>query len=248
MRGIIKAAKAIVAISLIGTLAIVAVGCGDSTRNDQGTAFTFLGWFQEIDDEIVGLVFTATPLSGYPITGGSDDPEIGAPGFLSEPFGLAGMSNNMTGQFVRVDRIHHEYYVPGASSQPPSSSVAVPTTLLPASDGLPPQSSLPGALDPDVIQPPEGAENALGSISFAAAAFIPSSVREYLVLNKNQFPEPPYIMVVTSTASGVTSAGNRINSNSVEFEILIEPDVIITPTPGTGIGETTVDAEAEVFE
>ena len=244
MRGIKKAAKAIVGITLLASLIVGAIGCGDSTSNDQGVSFTFLGWFIEIDDEIVGVTTTAMPISGYTE---SSDPEFGFPGFTAAPALLAGMSNNLTGQFIRVDRIHHEYYVPGASSQPPSTSVAVPTTLLPAPDGAPPASSLPASLDPDFVEPPAGAEDVFANIVFAGTDLVPSNVREFIVINKNQFPEPPFILVVTSYASGVTSAGNRYDSNRIEFEILVEPDVVITPTPGTG-GAGVSTAEAEVFE
>ena len=239
MRCIKKAAKAIVSITMIGALLVGGIGCGDSTSNDQGVAFTFLGWFADTTG-LVGVTTSAMPLSGNVE---SSDPETGAPGFVSGPAFFAGLQNNLTGQFIRVDRMHHEYYVPGASTQPPDTSVGVPVTLGPA----------PGAGPEDVDSSLPSSFETVGNVSYAGAFLVPANVREFIVLNKNQFPEPPFILVVTSYASGVTSAGLRYDSNRIEFEILVEPDVLITPTPGTDIGgveadEGAVAPEDEVFE
>ena len=239
MRGIKKAAKAIVSITMMAALFVGGIGCGDSSNNDQGVAFTFLGWFADTTG-LIGITTAAIPLSGNVE---SSDPETGFPGFTTGPAYFAGLQNNMTGQFIRVDRMHHEYYVPGASTNPPDTSVGVPVTLGPAPGAGPENvdSSLPGSLD------------TVGNVSYAGAFLLPANVREFMVINKNQFPEPPFILVVTSYASGVTSSGQRFDSNRIEFEFLVEPDVLITPTPGTGTGPVEADQgavapEEEVFE
>ena len=49
----------------------------------------------------------------------------------------AGLVNNLNDQFVRVERIRHSYYIPGANVQPPSTSIAAPF-LLDAADAVDP--------------------------------------------------------------------------------------------------------------
>lgn len=250
MRGVTQIAKKVLTGTLLASLILGGIGCGDSTKNNQGTSFTFLGWFIEIDDEIIGVSTTAMPISGQ--TTGSDTTESSFPATFASPFLLAGLTNNLVGQTIRVERIFHDYFVPGAAVNLPSSSSALPTTLIAASDGDPESpSSLPGNLDPDATDITENADDAIGNIVFAGTPLVPASVREFLVLNRNQFPEPPFILVVTSYVSGVTSAGHRLDSNRVEFEILVEPDVLIAPTAGTGDSGTVVEdsvASEEVFE
>jgi len=63
---------------------------------------------------------------------------------------------------------------------------------------------------------------------------VPTSIREFINFNKQNFPEPPFTMVVRSFASGVTSAGHRLDSNNIELEVVFTPPVEIPPTEGTG--------------
>lgn len=246
MRSIKKTAKSILAATAICGSLFWATGCGDSTSNDNGVAFTFLGWFIEVDQQIVPVSSSATPLSGD--STGSSDLEIANPGFVSAPRLLAGLKNGLIGQFIRTERLFFSYHVPGASVNPPDSSVSIPGTLFPASDGVETDlpSTLPDSFDVDGAEAAAGAEAAVANYLFKSASLIPPAVREYMVLNKSQFPEPPFVLVVSAFAEGVTSAGQRIQSNSIEFDIVVEPDVIIAPT--AGVEDSTLEGELEVSD
>jgi hypothetical protein len=201
-----------ICIILISNLVLFS-GCGDSSSNDQGTSFTFFGWYSDSAGTI-GAASAAMPIAGV-------NPENF--GFENDLVLYAGMQNNLVEQFIRLERIEHSYLVPGGSIDIPNTSVSIPGTLAPSAvsdSGIPIDSSLPGGA---------GSIGGNGNSGYFGALILPRSVREFIALNRSNFPEPPFVVVVRSTATGVTSAGHRLNSNSVEFDVIIEPEVIIEP-------------------
>ena len=216
MRRLRKKGYLVVTVSLV-LLTLLALGCGSSTRNDQGVSFTFFGWFADIEGT-AGAESVAMPIGGV-------NPETA--GFENDVVLYAGLQNNLTGQFIRVERLFHTFYVPGSTISIPDTSVSVPGVISPSSlASSDSNSSLPAGAS-------QFGENG-GNVIFAGALLVPRSVREFISLNRNNFPEPPFVMIVTSYASGVTSAGKRMDSNEVEIEVVVEPEVIITPTEGSG--------------
>jgi hypothetical protein len=194
-------------------------GCGDDTRNDQGVSFTFLGWFNDTSGT-VGVTAIAAPLSG-------SNPEVptdqgGTIGGIIAKY--AGLQNNLSGQTIRAERAYHSYFVPGASIQPPSTSVSVALTLGPASenDDLPfeGESTLPGNL------------SKRGDVGYAGVPVVTADVRDFINMNRERFPEPPFVMEVTTYVSGVTSAGNRLETNEFQIEVIWTPDNVVAPTSG----------------
>lgn len=210
MRPMSKKVRLLVA-ALTLVLLATALGCGSSSRNDQGVSFTFFGWFGDSSGS-VGVSTLAVPIAG---------PNPEATGFGRDVVAYAGLQNNLLGQFIRVERIFHSYSVPGASEKIPDTSVAVPGTL-------------GSAGDQDASTLPAGAASfgSGGNVGYFGALVVPRSVREFIALNRDAFPEPPFVMVVSSYASGVTSSGSRLDSNQLEIEVIIEPEIIIPPTEG----------------
>ena len=65
---------------------------------------------------------------------------------------------------------------------------------------------------------------------------VPAEVRQWLVLNKNFLPELPFTMEVRGFVPGISSAGNRYDTNEVKIFVQFVPDIVITPGTGTGSG------------
>lgn len=200
---------------IIGTLAALMIfvnGCGDATRNDQGVTFSFLGWFSSASagSAITGV---ATNLSSV------GQESAASNGGVVTAF--AGVQNNLLGQFIRVERVFHSYYIPGARIQPPSTSVSF--------SGL---AGSAGANDNSTLPATSGGSAQL----FGQVAILPASIREFITLNRNLMPEAPFVMIVTSYATGVTSSGKTMETNEVEIDVTFTPDLIVTPSGGGSAG------------
>ncbi len=70
-------------------------------------------------------------------------------------------------------------------------------------------------------------------------------VREWFSLNRNKLPEPPFVMTGIFTASGVTSSGDRIETNSLELPISVLEDRLISPPSPV---EAATEAAAQAAE
>ncbi|NMC63360.1 MAG: hypothetical protein GYA55_09365, partial [SAR324 cluster bacterium] len=58
---------------------------------------------------------------------------------------------------------------------------------------------------------------------------VPVEVTTWLALNRASLPEPPFTMAVTHYVTGVTSSGDRLETNKLTLFVVVTPDVIITP-------------------
>lgn len=211
------------------------VGCGDSAHNDQGMSFTALGWFEvppqiendfEIQEDgtiVITSIGTSQNISDQATSTSvalSEDIESSADtGAIT---GILGLQNNMAFQYVRVERAYHEYYIPGASIQPPATSVGVNVLMGSSSEneealGFNASSSIPGSFEanPNEVYPP--------------AVIVTPEVRSFINLNIDKMPEPPFVMIVTTVIEGVTGSGKRVRSNPIMFDVYWTPANVITP-------------------
>lgn len=189
------------------------LGCGDATRNDQGVSFTFLGWFNDITG---GEAATAVIV---PIS--SDADSIDENTIL-----YAGIQNNLAGQFINVNSIRHEYYIPGAEIQVPSTTYGLSLFLGPAEGG---QSTLP-----------EGFTQ--GADGFAQTFIMTPEIMSFIQLNREYLPEPPFTMVVTSRITGTTSSGKKVTTNPIQFAVEFVSDIPVNS--GGGAADGGVDPAA----
>jgi hypothetical protein len=61
---------------------------------------------------------------------------------------------------------------------------------------------------------------------------IPAPIREWLVFNSNQLPEAPFDLEIVITLTGLSSGGNRYDTNQGLFTISVVPEIpVIPPTP-----------------
>ncbi len=207
-------------------LALGVSSCG-GTNNDQGVTFTLLGFFGELPDtgecgEIpAGLVGTGISL-GDALT---------ESGGRSDLVAVIGLQNNLNGQILSVDSLTYEFFVPGASIQPPETISALPMFLGPAVvEGATGGGEEGGGAQFDSSLPDSFGNDGICNVGFSEFLLLPSSVRTFLSFNRGSLPEPPFDMLVTVRASGQTSAGDRLTSNPETIFVTILPETVIEPT------------------
>lgn len=200
---------------LVGvSLALLAVGCGSASNNDQGVSFTNLGFFSADDEGVC----EDGGITGIGVTLGSSTGDGNITGISV----CMGIQNNLSGQFIRSDRAIVSYSVPGSSIQPPSAVVPFTIVLGPGSTG--PDSTLPdGVNNPSKV--------------IVGVDVLPSEIRSFLSLNRESFPEAPYTLIANVTVSGITSAGDRLETNEASLAIEVVVDNPINPTAGDGLTE-----------
>ena len=236
--------------SSAATLLLVGVlGCGGAS-NDQGVSFSFLGYFAP--DDTGGCDSASdTGLSGL-VVGLSNSDFNGSPSELetvptnTASIGCARVQNNISTVGIRVQRVFLSYYVEGATQQPPSTSFPLGFILGPG-----PSSGVAGSLTSPSSSLPPGFN--VGNVSTAAVALISPEVFTWLNLNRAQLPEPPFTMVATSYAVGITTAGDQLTTNPIDIYIQVTPDLQIPPASvpggtvegGAAAGSTTGDATTD---
>lgn len=204
-----KASSLVRLMAAVGVAAVVG-GCGSASNNDQGVAFTSTGFYSTDDEGVCQEIgITALPV---PLTFDGGDGGLFALG------SCIGLQNNMSEVFVRTDRAFIEYYVEGAAVQPPSTSTVISNVLGPVGGDA--SESLGGTL-------PSGFDAPNRIIS--GITVLPVDVQSWLALNRELLPEPPYGMRARIVVSGLTSAGDRLESNPSDLLILIGEDREINP-------------------
>lgn len=220
---------------LLMALLPMAVGCGDAHRNDQGVSFLNAGWCADFECK-TGLAYMRSCLS---ILGEATLDNLASPGALIV------LQNNLSGEYIRLQRVHHSYHVYGASIQPPDTSVAANGVILP-SNGQKDDDEMGGSTLPgNLTEQQDGDEiPVMGQILKYWVPFITPDVASFISLNRNAMPEPPFTMVVESYAEGVTSAGRRIYSNTGYMEFQVYADEACLP----GVDDDDDDDDDETEE
>ncbi len=186
---------------VVSTLAGGVLGCGGSSNNDQGTSFLALGWYIEVDDEVV-------PVGHASLALGTDTPTL----FTDDVFGdgrqtflLMGLQNRLTSQFLRLQRTDCSYEIQGSDPgfQIPNDSTAISFLLGP--------QTTDAATSED--------ENVLPQVVFYPVDLITTDIYAFLNNNRSHFPELPFNMTVTCTATGITQAGDELTTNTINFPI-----------------------------
>ncbi len=189
-------------------LASLFVGCGSASNNDQGVSFTLLGFFADNKGE-TGLV--GIPMSLSEMTGS----EPSSPGKDNLLISL-GLLNGLTGQYIRLQRLYISYDIPGASVAAPSTTFPLAVVIAPSGvSGSGVKTSLPTAIS--------GATGA-GNPTYLEFSLVPAAIKQWLNFNRMYLPEAPFVIEATVVASGVTSAGDQLDSNPGTIMIYVSPD------------------------
>jgi len=268
----------------IAALSAVAIACGGNgaSNNDQGMSVTFLGLFNSTNLSNAGGGGGGGGLTpgnqgcgqlpsvfiGGSLRLGQAEPEpsnsttdsnLSGTNEAGSYVSVVGVQNNLYGQVFRADRVYIDYYIPGASAQPPSTSVPVSLLAGPAESAAGGQvaggggagGAAGGAIrDPGIRRPtftslPPSLAN-ICNRALAQVTVVPAAVREWLNFNRDLTPEAPYKMEVTIRVSGLTSAGDRLDTNDGTFDFEILPETLIVPTDGLATPEATAAASIGV--
>lgn len=226
---------ALLLLAFVGSIGLI--GCGSGSSNDQGVSFTLLGFFGgplDGDDLPAGELGQFVPLSGGNFI------DEGAPTSSGTVLTYLGMQNNMLGQFIRTDRVFMEYQVPGARVSVPSSSFPLGLIVGPAGGN---NSTLPDSFTDE--------EASVGNLALAQFPIVPASVMEFINFNRTSFPEAPFEMNVRVVVTGITSAGDRLDSNESYYQVIFTPDRLVEPSEDEGgdVGsESSNSSEEESLE
>lgn len=269
----------------IAILSAVAIACGGNgaSNNDQGMSVTFLGLFNSTNLSNAGGggggAGGLTPgnqgcgqlpsvFIGGSLRLGQAEPEpsnsttdsnLSGTNEAGSYVSVVGVQNNLYGQVFRADRVYIDYYIPGASAQPPSTSVPVSLLAGPAESASGGQVTGGGGAggagggtlrDPGIRRPaytslPPSLAN-ICNRALAQVTVVPAAVREWLNFNRDLTPEAPYKMEVTIRVSGLTSGGDRLDTNDGTFDFEILPETLIVPTDGLATPEATAAASVSV--
>jgi hypothetical protein len=207
--------------------------CGGGSNNDQGVAFTLLGYNPVNDEGQCELELFITSAS-IPVSNGASGELIPVGEFVT----CLTVQNNMSTQGVRADRLVMEYYIAGASNQPPTTSRAVGRVAGPAPRVQ--VSPVPGQINTQLpsnssLPPGYGNNSNVVQTNFTV---MPTEIREWLYLNRNSLPPLPFNMTMNGRVVGVTTSGDVVETNPLSFSITILEDNTIR-----GIPESTVDTE-----
>ena len=208
------------------------LGCGGAS-NDQGVSFTFLGYFAPGDsggcdsETQVGISGVVVGLSSSDFTGGTPGDTETVPENTAQT-ACARVQNNISTVGIRVQRVFVSYYVEGATAQPPSTSFPLGVILGPGTS-----NGAVGSIKSPTSSLPAGFSD-IANVSTATVALISPEVFTWLNLNRAQLPEPPFTMVATSYAVGITTAGDQLTTNPVDVYIQVTPDLQIPPASVPG--------------
>ena len=81
---------------------------------------------------------------------------------------------------------------------------------------------------------------------------VPSEIVAWINLNRGSMPELPFTMEITAYATGVTSAGDRLDTNPIKYFVQFTPDEVVPPTEGsdsssssaTGLSDSTASTQS----
>ena len=226
-----KIVRHFLSLTALAIIVVSGVSCGGTAgNNDQGVSFTLLGFFAGVPSDPCGEEPGA--VSGVEVgVSEADESNSGVSSVL-------GLQNNLSGQFIRTQRVFLKYFVPDSSLQPPNTNVPASRVIAPfvSADS---EGSFDSSL-PDSF----GDEEISCNRAYVRANVITAEVRNFLNINRSSLPEFPYTLIVTATVSGVTSSGETHDTNEVELFVQVNSDLSISSSDGTG-GDTGTDTGEE---
>ena len=210
MRSLIKIGKLL---GLALGVAFALAACGGGSNNDQGVSFTLAGFEDSNGTPIFGTAVSLT--SDFEVGGGTSGDGIESAGV----FAVYLLYNNLS-HGIRTQRAFVSYHIDGASVQPPATTFPMGIVLGPEPTAY---ANNPNSLPPGFATIPNQSK--------ANGPIVTPDVLEWIVFHKDQLPELPFIMTATTYVSGLTTAGDSVETNPIDFVVEFTPDNIISPTP-----------------
>lgn len=193
---------------------VALAGCGSGGgSNDNGVSFSFLGVFQEVQEQVAPAADTLPTIDNHPGDTGRivDLSRVAAlPNDLNgdgdADGGFLGMQNNLDTQAINVEGVNVKIVVPGALINP------VTTDFVPLSIRLGKAKIAEG----------EVATN----IAFAQAFFVQPDVIAFLNQNPSLLPQKPYQMNIVMTLTGTSDSGDSFDSNEFTYAVTVVPNAV----------------------
>ena len=216
----------IVKVSLVGLVGILAVSCGSSTNNDQGTSFLAFGYYADAAGS-TGSSGTVAPLY-------TDVPVGNIDGLQTQTF--MGLQNRLTRQFIRVVRFDCDYSVSGSFINIPSESFATSTVIGPTV-ATTTGGTTGGATGGTTGGTTGGAAGggAVASRQYIGFQILSPDIYSFINNNKASFPELPFRMTAICSATGITQSGDVLTTNPLNYFIqFVENSECCTDGNGNG--------------
>lgn len=221
-----KNLKKTIVITATSACILALLSCGSASNNDQGVSFSSNGWAAVKDG---ACTFQGITEFQAPISLGTGS-EVTGSGLIDSRQCMV-VENRMTSQFIRADRIYYTFNIPGASVQPPNTSMPFSAFL----------AQVPTTTGTDTGS---GSGTDLGDAQrlSSGAYIVPPQIFEWISLNRDSLPSIPFQLEVYARVSGVTAAGDRLQTNEIGMPVFITQDEVIAPSPGpTDAAPTPVD-------
>lgn len=225
----------IVSVATLVSVVILACGGNGATNNDQGVSVTFLGLYANLPNNNSGSNnnTTGTNLQGctrFPNQAAQPTP---IPlGDTNGYYAIAGVQNNLFGQFFRTNQIILDYFIAGAAIQPPSYTAGISIFTGPAENS---QNNVNnnnnnttnnnedgGLRQPQNTSLPPSFNGACNT-AFSRVPILPPQIQDWLVFNRGMLPAAPYTIDVTARLIGQSSAGDVFETNALYIGVDIVP-------------------------
>ena len=201
----------------LAVVCLALVGCGGGGSNDNGVSFSFLGVFQEVQEQVAPAADVPPTVDNHPGDTGRvvDLERIDAipndvNGDGDADGGFLGMQNNLDSQSINVQGVSVKIVIPGAVVDP------VATDFVPMSIRL----------GPAVVAQGQTATN----IAFAQTLFVAPKIIAFLNQNPSLLPPKPFTMNIVMRLTGTSDSGDSFDSNEFTYSVSVVPSTIV-PVP-----------------
>jgi len=198
----------------LAALCLALAGCGGgggSGSNDNGVSFSFLGIFQEVQEQVSPAADTLPTIDNHPGDTGrvvdlSQIPD-GIPNDVNgdgdADGGFIGMENHLDVQSINVEAVEVKIVIAGAVINPVATDT-VPMSI---------------RLGPALVPADQQATNE----AFAQTLFVQPQIIAFLNQNPNLLPPKPFIMNVVMMLRGTSDSGDHFESNEFTYGVTVVP-------------------------
>lgn len=235
---------------IVGAAAVLSglvLACGGGTNNDQGVSVTFLGLYENLpnnnNNNNNNTTNTTTGLQSctrYPNQRAQPTPV--ALGDDDGVYAIAGVQNNLFGQFFRTNQIVLDFFIAGAAIQPPSYTGGLSIFTGPAENSQVNNNNNNNGngnnTDDEGLRQPQNTSlppsfGGICNAAFSRVPILPPQIQQWLVFNQGMLPAAPYTVDVTARLVGQSSAGDVFETNSLYIAVDIVPPGAVSDTPTT---------------
>jgi hypothetical protein len=197
----------------VAAACLALVGCGGGGSNDNGVSFSFLGVFQEVQEQVSPAADTLPTRDNHPGDTGRiiDLEQVGAipsdgNGDGDADGGFLGMQNNLDAESVNVEGVRVQIVIPGAVVNPVATDFV----------------ALGIRLGPAKVAEGETSTNQ----AFAQTFFVQPDIIAFLNQNPSLLPPKPFTMNIVMRLTGTSDSGDSFDSNEFTYSVNVVPSAV----------------------